>query len=96
MKIETRFNPGDSVWCMRFGIVIEIIIQNITICIRNEKNSNVQITYTGKSSKGLTEVELDSKVYTTKEECALAWIKQQGLNIDPNGTLMNDKQDKQK
>jgi hypothetical protein len=90
MKIETKFNPGDSVWCIRFGSVIEITIQNITICIRGEKDNSIQITYMGKSSKGLTETEIDSKVYATKEECALSWVKQQGLNIDLNGTLIED------
>jgi hypothetical protein len=91
MTIETKFKPGDSVWFIRYGSMVEITIQRITICVKKEKDVSIQITYMGNSSKGFSHTEIDSKVYATKEECALAWVTQQGLKVDLNGTFVENK-----
>jgi hypothetical protein len=100
MTIETKFKPRDKAWFMCGNKISEMKIYKITIFIEDSNtiisNPNIKVMNIGTVNGYGSYSEYDEDLYTTKEECALAWVKKQGLNIDPNGTLINDKQDKQK
>ena len=72
MKIETKFDIGDTVWAERFNwdfesyIPEKITIERMLMVVR--KNKSFEISYFGNGTFGFFEDE----VHPTKKECKLA------------------------
>ena len=65
MKIETKYNIGDEVWCMFCGIPEKCAIVSITSRIYRRGNIT---DYIVEIRKGLQVDKLESELFPTKEE----------------------------
>lgn len=65
MKIETKYDIGQKVWCMFCGIPEEGVIVSITSRIYRKGNIT---DYTVEIRKGLQVEKMESELFHTKEE----------------------------
>jgi hypothetical protein len=65
MKIETKYDIGQEVWCMFCGIPEKCVIVSITSRIYRK---GIITDYTVEIREGLQVDELESNLFPTKEE----------------------------
>jgi hypothetical protein len=78
MKVETKFNRGDVVWFIKGAYILDLRIKKIDIII---SDNQVLITYEGHSDRGVFHRENQENIFSSKDECALVWLKNQGLEV---------------
>jgi ribose 5-phosphate isomerase len=78
MKIETKFSRGDVVWFIKGAYILDLKIKKIDIII---SESQILISYEGHSERGMFYRESQDNVFSSKDECALIWLKNQGLEV---------------
>ena len=67
MKIETKFDPGQTVWIMISNKAIECVIEEV-IPGRRTRTSRYQDTYTITGYNGNSPKFYEEQIFTTKEE----------------------------
>jgi phage-related protein len=78
MKIETKFGCGDVVWFINGAYIVDLKITKIEITISSNK---LRIYYSGHNERGINFSEVQDNLFSSKDECALIWLKNQGLEV---------------
>jgi|SaaInl8_200m_RNA_FD_contig_31_138172_length_853_multi_9_in_0_out_0_3 hypothetical protein len=79
MLVETKYNPGETVFILDQGCISEIEIFSVEIEISYYGEMSVKYKYIrGNNTKSN---EYEKKCYRTRQEAGEAWMKINGLEV---------------
>jgi hypothetical protein len=83
MTIETKYNKGDIVYVLNNGQIIEVIVQEINAVIPKDSDKAIINYILCGDYKGIVHRGhyRENRIFDTKVEAAMDWLKAQGLDI---------------
>lgn len=80
MKFETKFNIKENGWVVHRGNISRVNIQVISMRF-TALHTEPSFEYDVHCEKGMHYCVSEKDLYKTKEECAVVWLKNQGLEV---------------